>query len=80
MRGLPEYSLPSLKELKNMALEMAKVVNSNARVVGVSINTSSMKKDEAMEYLSRVEKEMKLPTVDPVLTGTKRLAEELANF
>ena len=80
MRGLPEYSLPSLKELENMALKMAKVVNNNARVVGVSINTSSMKKDEAMEYLSKVEKEMKLPTVDPVLTGTKRLAEELANF
>ena len=39
-----------------------------------------MIKDEAMEYLSKVEKEMKLPTVDPVLTGTKRLAEELANF
>lgn len=80
MRGLPEYSLPSLKELENMALKMAKVVNNNARVVGVSINTSSMKKDEAMEYLSKVEKEMKLPTVDPVLTGTKRIAEELANF
>ena len=63
-----------------MALKIAKVVNNNARVVGVSINTSSMKKDEAMEYLSKVEKEMKLPTVDPVLTGTKRLAEELANF
>ena len=43
-------------------------------------NTSSMKKDVAMNYLSKVEEEMKLPTVDPVLTGTKRLAEELANF
>ena len=31
-------------------------------------------------HLSKVEKEMKLPTVDPVLTGTKRLADELANF
>ena len=80
MRGLPGYSLPKLDELNEIALKMAKVVNTNAKVVGISINTSGMQKDKAIENLNIVENEMKLPTVDPVLTGTSRLVEQLANF
>ena len=80
MRGLPGYSLPSLEELYDMALKMAKVVNNNVKVVGISVNTSGMAKDKAIEYLSSVEDKMKLPTVDPVLIGTSRIAEQLANF
>jgi len=80
MRGLPGYSLPSLEELSDMALKMAKVVNNNVKVVGISVNTSGMAKDKAIEYLSSVEDKMKLPTVDPVLIGTSRIAEQLANF
>jgi len=80
MRGLPGYSLPSLEELYDMALKMAMVVNNNAKVVGISVNTSGMAKDKAIEYLSSVEDKMKLPTVDPVLIGTSRIAEQLANF
>ena len=80
MRGLPGYSLPRLDELNEISLKMAKVVNTNAKVVGISINTSGMQKDKAIEYLNIVENEMKLPTVDPVMTGTSRLVEQLANF
>ena len=29
------------------------------------------------EYINKVESEMGLPTVDPILQGTKRLADEL---
>ena len=39
-----------------------------------------MTKDKAIEYLTSVEDKMKLPTVDPVLIGTSRIAEKLANF
>ena len=80
MRGLPGYSLPSLKELNDTAVKMAKVVNKNVKVIGISINTSNMEKEKALEYLKEVEQEMKLPTVDPVLTGTSRLVVELDNL
>tara|TARA_B100001996_G_scaffold373298_1_gene350642 strand:+ start:1044 stop:2054 length:1011 start_codon:yes stop_codon:yes gene_type:complete len=80
MRGLPGYSLPSLKELNDTAVKMAKVVNKNVKVIGISINTSNMEKEKALEYLKEVEQEMKLPTVDPVLTGTSRLVAELDNL
>tara|TARA_B100000902_G_scaffold241396_1_gene228632 strand:- start:393 stop:1397 length:1005 start_codon:yes stop_codon:yes gene_type:complete len=80
MRGLPGYSLPTLKELNDTAIKLAKVVNKNVKVIGVSVNTSNMENEKALEYLKQVEEEMKLPTVDPVLTGTSRLVEELDNF
>jgi len=80
MRGLPGYSLPTLKELNDTAIKLAKVVNKNVKVIGISVNTSNMENEKALEYLKQVEEEMKLPTVDPVLTGTSRLVEELENF
>lgn len=80
MRGLPGYSLPTLRELNDTAINLAKVVNKNVKVIGISVNTSNMENEKALEYLKQVEEEMKLPTVDPVLTGTSRLVEELDNF
>ena len=80
MRGLPGYSLPTLRELNDTAIKLAKVVNKNVKVIGISVNTSNMENKKALEYLKQVEEEMKLPTVDPVLTGTSRLVEELDNF
>ena len=80
MRGLPGYSLPTLRELNDTAIKLAKVVNKNVKVIGISVNTSNMQNEKALEYLKQVEEEMKLPTVDPVLTGTSRLVEELDNF
>ncbi len=59
---------------------MARVVNNDVKVVGISVNTSGMTKDKAIEYLTSVEDKMKLPTVDPVLIGTSRIAEQLSNF
>ena len=80
MRGLPEYNLPSLQDLNEMALKVAKIVNDKVKVIGISLNTSGMNKPEALNYIKSVEEYMGLPTVDPVLQGTKRLAEELSKI
>ena len=40
MRGLPDYSLPTLEQLRDTALPMARVVNPACQVAGVSINTN----------------------------------------
>ena len=39
MRGLPEYALPSLEALRDTALPLAQIVNPDAQVVAVSVNT-----------------------------------------
>ena len=78
MRGLPGYSLPSLEDLRDTALAMAKVANPACVVVGVSVNTHAMKPAEADAYCAEVEARLGLPTVDPVRHGPGRLVDALA--
>ncbi|TYR29419.1 DUF1611 domain-containing protein [Mesorhizobium microcysteis] len=77
MRGLPHYQLPSLETLRDTALDMARVVNPDVKVTGISINTSGMSVDEAKTYLAAVEQRMGLPTVDPFRDGAARLVDAL---
>ena len=80
MRGLPEYSLPSLKDLNETALHLAKVANPNCKVVGVSVNTQNMKEEEAKTYLTSLEKELNLPATDPFRFGADKLVDALASI
>ena len=78
MRGLPEYQQPSLEELSDMALTLAKVANPDCQVVGISVNTQHMAEDEAKSYLSGLEAEMGLPATDPFRFGAGKLVDALA--
>jgi len=77
MRGLPDYSLPSLELLRDTALPMARVVNPACQVAGISVNTQHFGEDEALSYLEGVEKRMGLPAVDPFRQGAGRLVDAL---
>lgn len=78
MRGLPDYTLPSLEALRDMALTLAHVANPDCQVVGISVNTQHMSEEEAVAYLADVEARMGLPTVDPFRHGAARLVDALA--
>jgi len=77
MRGLPEYSLPSLQELRDLAVPLAQVVNPEVKVVGVSINTAALDDAASRELLQRTEDELGLPTVDPFRGGADRLVDAM---
>lgn len=77
MRGLPDYSLPTLTKLRDTALTLAQVVNPNCRVIGVSVNTSALNDAQAKTWLEECEQEMDLPTVDPFRQGADRLVDAL---
>ncbi|MGR3609186.1 MAG: N-acetyltransferase DgcN [Sulfitobacter sp.] len=78
MRGLPDYELPTLEAVRDVALTLARVSNPTCRVVGVSINTQHMNENEAEAYLAEIEERFGLPAVDPFRQGAARLAEALA--
>lgn len=77
MRGLPHYRLPTLEQLRDTALEMARVVNPEVRVTGISVNTAALSVDDAQTYLAEVEARMGLPAVDPFRDGAARLVDAL---
>ncbi|MEM9012293.1 MAG: N-acetyltransferase DgcN [Pseudomonadota bacterium] len=78
MRGLPDYRLPSLDALRDLSLQMARIVNPAAEVVGIAVNTSALHEEAALEYLEATEARLGLPTVDPYRQGADRLVDALA--
>lgn len=80
MRGLPDYSLPTLERLQDTALPLAQVANPGCKVVGVAVNTQHMREDDATAYLAEVEAKMRLPATDPYRFGSGKLVDALAAF
>ncbi|MGI3211000.1 N-acetyltransferase DgcN [Roseovarius tibetensis] len=78
MRGLPDYSLPSLQQLRDTALPLARISNPACEVVGIAVNTQHMPETEARAYLERVAHEMGLPATDPYRFGSGPLVDALA--
>ncbi len=77
MRGLPHYAVPSLKELEDLSLRMARIVNPNARVLGCAVNTAALDEDAALACLAGIAEEMGVPAVDPFRQGTDALIDAL---
>lgn len=77
MRGLPDYRLPSLEALRDLALATARIVNPEVRVTGVSINTAGLDLAAAERLLGETEARLGLPTVDPFRQGAARLVDAL---
>jgi len=78
MRGLPDYSLPTLEQLRDTALPLARISNPACEVVGIAVNTQHMDEAAARAYLENVEKEMGLPATDPYRFGSAKLVDALA--
>src|SRR5210317_746942 len=78
MRGLPDYTLPSLEQVRDVALTLARVGNPACQVVGVSVNTQHMSDADARAYLAKVETDMGLPATDPFRYGADKLVDALA--
>ena len=77
MRGLPGYVPPTLERLRDVSLDLARVVNPDCRVVGVSVNTAALDAAAAHDLLARIEDDMGLPTIDPYRDGADRLVDAL---
>lgn len=78
MRGLPGRELPSLEGLRELSLWTAQMVNPDAQVIGVAVNTSGLPETEARSYLGSIEGRLFVPAVDPMRDGVGRLVDALA--
>jgi len=78
MRGLPHQSVPDLRSCMERNLAAARLTNQEAKFIGISINTTHMNSADAEAYLTKLEQQFGLPTVDPVRTGVDRLIDNLS--
>ncbi len=77
MRGLPDYTPPTLERLREIALPIAQVANPDCKVAAISVNTQHMSEADALAYLAELEDSMGLPAVDPFRQGAGRLVDAL---
>jgi len=79
MRGLPGRPLPDIGETIRFNEQCARIVNPDARVVGIACNTSALSADEADALLRELTAAHGLPAVDPVRHGVGPILDAMAS-
>ncbi len=77
MRHSPGFALPTLELALETALGAARLTSPSVVAVGVSVNTSEMSEDGALELLETIQTQMGLPAVDPVRGGVGTIVDHL---
>ena len=77
MRGTPGVPVPALEDCIAVNERMAQMFEPDAKVVGVSVNTSSMDAARATAYLAEISERLGLPAVDAVRTGVAPIVDAI---
>jgi uncharacterized NAD-dependent epimerase/dehydratase family protein len=78
MRGLPMSQFPSIENTIALNLQAAKLTNPNVKVVGITVNTSSVSVEEGQRICAQLSEQFSLPCVDPLRDGTDSIVSTLA--
>ena len=77
MRGLPHYPLPDIGACIELNERCARLVNPDARVIGLACNTSALDAAAADRVLAELADRYAMPCVDPVRTGVTPIVDRL---
>ncbi len=69
--GLGDYLLPSIEETIDLNLRLGRRTNPAIRCAGVSLNTSRLDVDAALELLAGESQRLRLPVADPIRGGAE---------
>lgn len=78
MRGLPSSQFPSIATTISLNLQAARLTNPDVKVVGITVNTSSVSIEEGKRICQQLSEEFSLPCVDPLRDGTDNIIKTLA--
>jgi uncharacterized NAD-dependent epimerase/dehydratase family protein len=77
MRGLPHSQFPSIETTITLNIQAAKLTNPNVKVVGITVNTSSVSVEEGQRICAQLSEKFSLPCVDPLRDGTDSIVANL---
>jgi len=78
--NLPDYPIPSWQQCIEQYTTAARLTNSRARVIGISLNTAAVDEDTARLVVRAVTVETGLPCTDPLRFGCETLADAMASL
>lgn len=65
-RYFPNIKIPPIKDAINMYEKLGKIINSNSKIIGISINTSNLDRESSTKLIKDLEKKLKLPVFDVI--------------
>lgn len=74
----PDYPLPDLRECIDLHQRCAQIVNPQVRCLGVSVNSCGLEPQKRTDYLHKLEAELGLPCVDPIIDGCEAFVKLIA--
>ncbi len=77
MRGV-SFPLPSIQHVIDITKRCGSLTNPKIQPVGIAINTASMDKDAARDYLERLQSDHNLPATDPIRFGVGSIVDHIA--
>jgi len=77
MRGLPDSQFPSIAKTIELNLQAARLTNPNVKVVGISVNTSSVSIEDGRTICAQLSEQFSMPCIDPLRDGTDAIIAEL---
>lgn len=75
IEGWKHIELPKIETIIELTIAIASQVNPDIRCVGISVNTSTLPKEERQPYLDALSQRTGLPCVDPLAGGTKPIID-----
>lgn len=74
IRHLPHCQMPSIAATIEANLAAARLTNPNARMAGISLNTSALDEDDARALCANWQEQFNLPVTDPMRFGIESIA------
>ena len=74
-----DYKVPDLRRCIDANVTAARLTNPEARVVGISVNTSRMDPASVDAVVREIEAQTGLPCCDPIRHGVDRILDVLLN-
>ncbi len=77
MRGV-EASLPTIRQVIDLTVQLGRLTNPDIRPVGIAVNTQALPEPQARALLQEAESAHGLPATDPVRFGVDAILDRLA--
>lgn len=77
MRGIKDKPLPTIARTIEQNIDAARLTNPSVKVVGITVNTSSVDETEALAICQSLSAEFDLPVVDPIRHGVAAIVDVL---
>ncbi|HAT87859.1 DUF1611 domain-containing protein [Cohaesibacter gelatinilyticus] len=77
LSGFEDHRVGSIEHIISLTEQLGRIVSKEIRCAGISLNTSSLSEQEALNAIQEIKEQYGLPVCDPVRFGVKEIIDDL---